>query len=182
MIEFRPYLPEHLRQLEVQPAQRQWLARYGEPGYPEMLVSPYAWSGFVDGAVVGCSGIVTMWEGRGYAWCIFGDIPRPAWVPIVSKIRRVVKDAQAAGFQRIETTVPAGFGAGCRLASASEGMAKVNPTRTRKPSRMEINRELMMARGTCFCGSRVSSARFAAPSKPVSVQMLIRDENASAPR
>jgi hypothetical protein len=119
MITFAPYQPEHLRQLDVaSPAQRQWMARYAEPGYAERLAqSKWAASGFINDQVVGCAGIIAAGH-IGVSWSIFGNIPRPEWVSVVKHMRGMLKQAHAAGLCRITATVPVGFGPGCRLAKA----------------------------------------------------------------
>lgn len=112
MIEFVPFEPWHLSQIEIPAAQAAWI----KPGYAESLANNMAWTGFIDDRVVGCAGFAPQWEGRAIAWALFGrEIPKRAWTAIIAKVR---KELACTAYPRVEATVPFGFGAGCRLANA----------------------------------------------------------------
>lgn len=113
MLEIIPYQAHHLLALELQPAQAEWSNRILRPGYAQVLAeNGEAWTGVVDGKVVGCAGLLPQWEGRMIAWAFFSpEIPRAAWPRIVAKMRAVF--AVASG--RVEAYVVSGHGAGCRL-------------------------------------------------------------------
>ena len=66
------------------------------------------------------------------------------------------------------------------LATCKDGIARVKPTRTGKPSSTEATSETTMAIGMCLWGSTVSSATLAAASKPPIVHALIKAEEANA--
>lgn len=114
MIEFAPYRPEHLMLVDLQPAQSAWRKRVMQPGYAESLVEPgLSWTGFKDGLVVGCAGVVRERDGLGKAWALVGQgFPR-SWPAIVRYMREVLARAD---IQRIEADVLSNFGEGCRLA------------------------------------------------------------------
>jgi hypothetical protein len=114
MIEFVPYRPEHLMLIELQPAQSAWRKRVIEPGYAESLTEPgLSWTGFNDGLVVGCAGVVREREGLGKAWALIGaGFPR-SWPAIVRHMRNVLA---CTDLHRIEADVLSHFGEGCRLA------------------------------------------------------------------
>lgn len=117
MITFIPYEPEHLAQIKVQPAQELWRDCLILDGFAESLANGMSWTGLVAGVPVGCAGFTPHWEGRVTAWALFGVVPKMAWPAIVKKIRREFRSSlQSHGRHRVEITVPAGFGPGCRLA------------------------------------------------------------------
>lgn len=114
MLEIIPYQAHHLLALELQPAQAEWAARISEPGYAEAMTIGQAWTGMVDGKVVGCAGLLPQWEGRVIAWAFFsGSIPRAAWPRVIAKMRAVF----AAAPRRVEAYVVSGNGPGLRLVS-----------------------------------------------------------------
>lgn len=119
MITFIPYRPEHLMQIDYQPAQRRWKDLFFTPAYARVLDVPdMAWTGLDEqGRVIGCAGFSPQWEGRVIGWAVFGKIPKAAWVPIFKKVRKEMRALRKQGHDhRVEITVPYGFGAGCRLA------------------------------------------------------------------
>lgn len=115
MITFVPYKAQHLRALELQPAQHAWLDRMMQEGYAEALEATRAWTGIIDGRVVGCAGLTQQWPGRAVTWALFGKIPKRAWPAVLRKIRAELDAEHMRGTRRIEATVVSTFGPGCRL-------------------------------------------------------------------
>lgn len=113
MFEIVPFIPAHLRALELQPAQREWAQRVLEDGYAEAMAKGEAWTALVDGKVSCCAGILPQWPGRSIAWANFGlSIPKARWPRVITKIRQVLDDCPA---RRVETYVGCTHGAGIRL-------------------------------------------------------------------
>jgi RimJ/RimL family protein N-acetyltransferase len=66
-----PFKPEHFDTLILQPAQEYARPNLENRGYGEALASRGdAFTGFIDGRVVGCVGVLPMWEGRAEAWAL----------------------------------------------------------------------------------------------------------------
>jgi hypothetical protein len=115
MIAFVPYEPHHFAAVRLPPEQHRWRELVLKPGFAESLVAPgRAWTGIVDGAVVGCAGLALQWENYAKAWALLGVGATRQWPAIVRKMKTVLADA---GIRRIEADVADGFGNGCRLAS-----------------------------------------------------------------
>ena len=120
MIRFVPYEAAHLAQVELQPAQARWRDQLFKEDYAKAMAVPgMAWTGLDGDRVVGCAGFYPQWEGRVIAWAVFGAVPRDAWMSIVRKVRKELRDCLADhGRHRVEATVPYNFGNGCRFAHA----------------------------------------------------------------
>jgi hypothetical protein len=115
MITFVPYQPEHLAQIELQPAQQRWRERFAVPGYAEAIAVPgLCWTALDGDRVLGCGGLQPQWEGRALAWLVVGAVSRTAWPRIVGRVRQTLREA---AFRRVEMHVAQGFGNGCRLAA-----------------------------------------------------------------
>jgi len=124
MIEFHPYSPQDLARIDLQPMQAAQRDLFLSDGYAEAIdVRGKAWSGLLDGEVVGAAGFTPQWDGRSTAWAIFGrKVPKKDWPVIVRFIRAAIAGEMAehkakVGHARVDITVPWGFGEGCRLAS-----------------------------------------------------------------
>jgi len=117
MLEIVPFHPSHLANLNLQ-------GFAGEMAKdPETVAaldkSGMAWSGLMDGRVVGCAGLIPQWPGRAVAWAVFGEcLPMSAWFKITKAVRKVLAETQASGFHRIEMTVQEDFKQGHRWAEA----------------------------------------------------------------
>lgn len=124
MIEFVPYSPQDLARIDLQPAQMKARDLLLSEGYAEALdIRGKAWSGLVDGEVVGAAGFTPKWDGRSTAWAVFGrKVPKREWPVVVRYVRAAIAGELAehkkkTGHARVDITVPLGFGEGCRLAS-----------------------------------------------------------------
>lgn len=115
-IVFIPYRPEHLAQLRLQSAQGMLQALLLDRGYAAALAVPgLAWTGLVDGAVVGCAGFLPQTPGRCVAWALIGqEVPRHAWLAITRQVVAGMVEVRRRGFWRIEAVVHARFAAGRR--------------------------------------------------------------------
>lgn len=117
MLEIVPFHPSHLANLKLK-------GFAGEMAKdPETVAaldkSGMSWSGLMDGRVVGCAGLIPQWPGRATAWAVFGEqLPMSAWFKITKAVRKVIAEAQASGFHRIEITVREDHPQGHRWAEA----------------------------------------------------------------
>lgn len=74
-----------------------------------------AWTGRLDGRVIGCAGIALSWRGRAHAWCVLADaIPAPAWIGIHRAVKSRLAQMPALDVWRIEAEAASGFHAGRR--------------------------------------------------------------------
>lgn len=125
-IYFRPFEPAHLGLLDL-PAAERGPVNAGE--WAAFLAPAFTWTGFVEGRVVGCAGLVPQWPGRAQAWLLVGPaLPRRAWPAITAKVAAILDAGHAAGFRRIEATVVDGFAPGHRwirrLGFRAEGLMR----------------------------------------------------------
>lgn len=107
-----PFAPEHLARIALQPHQQPMRAFIQTPGYGEMLAQTDAFSAFIGERVIGCAGVMTLWEGRGTAWALLaGDLG-------AENMRRVHYAAkryfEACTLRRIEATCDVNFREGHR--------------------------------------------------------------------
>lgn len=114
MIAIRTFRPADLAALDLQPAQAAWRERADRVGYAESLAAHHAWTGEVDGRVVGCAGFVPTIDGALRAWALLGCVPAAEWTRIVRAMRRTLADVLAQN-SRVEACVKSGFGPGCKL-------------------------------------------------------------------
>lgn len=68
-----------------------------------------AHTAMVDGMVIGCAGVVMMWEGVGHAWAVFGELfPKfPVFMTKVTKnhIKQITEDYS---MKRVQTLIESG--------------------------------------------------------------------------
>lgn len=76
------------------------------------MCNRYAYTAEEDGEVVGIAGIITMWEGRGYAWALLSVNSGKKMVTICRAMKAVMNIYPGA---RIECMVDAEFEAGRKL-------------------------------------------------------------------
>ena len=91
---------------------------YGK-AYSEVFTSPTgvhdgmasvgpAYTAVVDNKIIGCAGVVLMWEGTGHAWAVFGEL-FPKYSVFMSKaVRKILYNIiRDNGLARVETLVEA---------------------------------------------------------------------------
>lgn len=88
-----------------------------------------AWTARIDGRIIGCAGLATLWRGRAQAWCALDrDVPKRAWLGIHRAVVDRLTRAQADGLRRIEGETLLGFQPGRRwlamLGFEEEGLAR----------------------------------------------------------
>lgn len=116
MVELVPYLPEHLLNVAVQPAQA-WMRGGIDMDLAVTLGRSYRAASVVDGdRVLGCGGIELHWPGRGLVWSfVAGDIGARDFIRCHNLTRRFLTDANV---KRLEAGVEVDFEAGHRWMKA----------------------------------------------------------------
>lgn len=116
MIRFDAFLPGDLTQLELQGAQSEAQPLLADGDYTAMLaVEGLAWTCRAGPATVACGGVLPQWPGRALGWFLIGQVPDPAWIPIIRRARATIAEAQGRGTRRIEGTVQVDFHRGHRF-------------------------------------------------------------------
>lgn len=110
-----PFKAHHLKTLSLQEEQ-QYLAQYMTD---EQMIAieqgGWGWSGvYPDGLVVGCAGVLPMWQGRGIAWAYLSDAAQG--LEFIKVHKAVKKFLDSCYLQRIEMTVDCDFKQGHRWA------------------------------------------------------------------
>ena len=118
MIEFRGFQTSDLGGLNLQEFQKSIDDLINDEEYGEKcMLSEMAFTGFLDGKVVGSAGILKTDDHVGQCWMVLGDdIPLRGWVEIAQKNREIIKVAHSLGMWRLWCTVLLGFYAGERYA------------------------------------------------------------------
>lgn len=115
----RPYAAADLARLRSgsEPAMARLLSAPAlVPALAAARAQGFAWSGEVDGSVVGIAALAEKWPGSGIAWAVFtAATPKRAWVRIVGLARAELDRAHARGMTRIEASSRADFAPGHRL-------------------------------------------------------------------
>lgn len=110
VIEFEPFHAEliHVRyeQLGEMPQFRKSM---------EQLNNTYAWTGVVDGQVIGCAGMVPLLPGVGEIWALFSDALPQHKVSMFKELKRHLEHLHAQGYPRLQTVVQHGFETGKRF-------------------------------------------------------------------
>lgn len=102
-----PYKPEHLDALLLQPAQEFMRPYFSDPQYRRALAVPgKAFAASHDGVVLGCAGVMPIWEGRAEAWALLGADLKNHFLAIHHATKRFL---QACDVRRVEATVDAEF-------------------------------------------------------------------------
>lgn len=104
------FKPEHLWEIQLQPAQRSWY-RYASRPYAEMLANGLAYSGRIRGQLVVCGGVIDMDEDTGHLWCFLSVQARCYFVRLH---RATIRFLKLTGKRRLIATTEADFEDGCR--------------------------------------------------------------------
>lgn len=108
MLEIVPFKTEHILALRgrLQPMQ----VAHSEQCTPEFGAQferlGSTWTALVDGRVIGCAGIITLWTGRGHLWAYLAEDAGRHMVGITRAVRAKLKEV---GLPRYEAEVAAGF-------------------------------------------------------------------------
>lgn len=102
-----PFEPQHLSGLKLQAAQILLQPTLASQAYGEALRDGgQAFSGVVDGKIVGSGGIVNIWEGRAVAWALFTPDALANFMPAYRAIQSFL---EISDMRRIEAFVDCGF-------------------------------------------------------------------------
>lgn len=112
-----PFEVRHLDELVLQTVQAGLLPFLDAGHARELAEKSFAFTGFQDGRVVGCAGLIEMWPGRDCAWSLLSDCGPKAFLNIH---RTVVRFLDARKSRRIEMSVDVDHAAGQRWAELLE--------------------------------------------------------------
>lgn len=107
MIELIPFERAHLQRFSPQQAQQ------AEASIGEDMDVGDAWTALLHGEVLGCGGLIELWQGRAYAWALLAESAAPHLLRLTRGIRFRLA---ASSFARIEMVVDASFAPGARWA------------------------------------------------------------------
>lgn len=111
MIQFVPFRLEHLEGLTLQPSQ-DYLGRILSDPTARFNAgrSRPAYSGVVDGRIVGAAGVMAAQGESAYCWALLSaSIPKSAWVRITRFVLAELAAVQAGGVRNLFTTVKEDF-------------------------------------------------------------------------
>jgi len=102
-----PYKPAHLESLLLQPDQAHMVSLLANPAYRQSLaIEGKSFTAMEGTRVLGCGGLIPLWEGRAEAWSLLSSNLRREFVGIH---RAALRYLDSCGFRRIEATVDAQF-------------------------------------------------------------------------
>ena len=107
-----PFRPEHLLALKLQPAQ-EYLRSLYDPSNLDWVAAHPSFSGVVDGEIIGCGGILPLWDNRASAWMWLGAQARRH---MLSTTRAVLRFLEVQPYRRVEISVDREFGEAHRWA------------------------------------------------------------------
>lgn len=106
-------MPEHLRAIELQDAQRMFSSELSSDEYVAALAaSEYAYAFFSGDRLVCCAGCIEMWPGRAMLWALMSKDAGPSMTGLFRAGRGFIAGAK---WRRIEALVDDGFSAGHRF-------------------------------------------------------------------
>ncbi len=101
------FKPEHLQALILQPAQEFARSSLADRSFGEALAAGDSYTAIMDGRVVACAGVQSMWEGRGDAWALIArDIGPDGMHEMHYAVKRYLR---ASMLRRIEAACDATF-------------------------------------------------------------------------
>lgn len=112
MILIEPYKAEHLRSLQLQPAQARFLPFMGDDAYCRALgeAGP-AFAAVKDGVTIAVGGCVEQSPGRAVAWALLAKTDGASFIKVH---RGVLRWLELAPWRRIEAVVESDFALGHR--------------------------------------------------------------------
>ncbi|MBU7436518.1 hypothetical protein [Paraburkholderia fungorum] len=85
-----PFSPSHIDAFAVQSAQ-ELMRPYFSREYAEAVAKTDAFTGFIDGRVVGCAGFIVQWPGRATCWAMVSHtVTKREWVEINRAVQRAI--------------------------------------------------------------------------------------------
>lgn len=111
-----PYQAEHLMMISLQGNQQHIGPFIDENLAKSLEIDDWSWTGLIDGEVIGCSGVLPIWQGRGMAWAYLSD--KVSGKNFMTVHRAVKKFLDGCHLKRIEMSVDCRFDAAHRWAKA----------------------------------------------------------------
>lgn len=108
-----PFVPHHLSQFAPHSGHTEMVGVPLLSHAHELAAAGMAYSGVVDGVVIGCAGCAMIWPGRFVAWALLSGATGKHMVVITKAVRRALQTVEG----RIETIVSSEFKAGHRWVS-----------------------------------------------------------------
>jgi RimJ/RimL family protein N-acetyltransferase len=108
-----PFLPAHLKGLQVHESQGDCLALFEDEQYGETLFLGEAYTAIVNGVVMGCFGLLPLTPNRGQIWSLLSPYSGKHMAGIT---RFAIKSIAKCGIKRIEAHVRTDFEQGHRWA------------------------------------------------------------------
>ena len=105
---------DHLKALQLQPAQAYMLGEVSAAGYGEMLEAEGAFTAMDDvGRVLAVAGVSARWQGVGTLWALIACDAGPHMRTLIRATKGYLENV--GGCHRVESSVDVGFDAGERL-------------------------------------------------------------------
>ena len=108
VVKFRP---DHMARLRLQPSQEGFSQYLTDLEYGKALDNDWSFTAMDGDLIIGCAGVVEVWEGRAVAWSLLSADSGRHFFGIHRAVDGFLK---AAPWRRIEATVDVGFDAGGR--------------------------------------------------------------------
>lgn len=105
-----PFKPEHLWQIDLQPAQCSWY-EYGTDAYAAELALGLGYTLRIAGRIVLCGGIIEVDARTGHLWCFLSVDARHYLVRLHRAARRFL---EVTGKRHLIATTESDFADGCR--------------------------------------------------------------------
>ena len=99
---FVPFHPDHIGQMQNYGGQEQLVMSVQKDDLYDIHKRSDAYTGMVDGRIVGCAGIVRVTQHRGVAWGVFQQTGRNEFLSIHMRVRQALRDSD---LKRIEAFV-----------------------------------------------------------------------------
>ena len=115
-VKFVRFKARHLDEFKAQAAQATEALLASPENTRALEHSPFAFSALYEGRCIGAGGVVEYWDGLGEAWALIGPVPPHCWTSITREVNRVMEEAMADGYRRLELHIIDGFEEGHRWA------------------------------------------------------------------
>lgn len=113
-----PFRSNHIDEMVMQPRQSM-LAHYFDSTHFKSAENDRAFTGYIDGVIMGSAGVLPQWPGRALCWAVLSDQVRPNhFMAIHRNVKEALAAAHDSGFGRIETTVAVDWPAAMRWTEA----------------------------------------------------------------
>lgn len=101
-----PYKAEHLMMIALQEKQQYLGPFINDELAVSLEMDDWSWTGMIDGEVIGCSGVMPIWQGRGMAWAYLSDNAGQHFIKVHKAVGKFLDNCY---LKRIEMTVDCRF-------------------------------------------------------------------------